>query len=182
MIAVLSTSSPRTSVAVFHEGSTVFSDCSDLPHASSQLCLEMLQTALSERGGFPALTGIVADRGPGSFTGTKVGVTLAKVLTTELQIMCGGILSFDLISTAEPVAIRIRKGVFILREPSSEQFMQVESSDALGYGPEFAEQNYPDAARADLDRVEWIDPLVLVPEYGIEPSISTPKVAYRSNP
>lgn len=47
-----------------------------------------------------ALTGVVVDRGPGSFTGVRVGVTCAKTLAYALGIPVAGVLSLDLLAHA----------------------------------------------------------------------------------
>jgi len=66
------------------------------PHSSSQRLLPSLDILLKERGKkIRDLEGIVVILGPGSFTGLRIGLSLAKSLAFTLKIPLVGIPSFD---------------------------------------------------------------------------------------
>ena len=65
-------------------------------HSSSQQLLPSLDILLKERGKkIRDLEGIVVILGPGSFTGLRIGLSLAKSLAFTLKIPLVGIPSFD---------------------------------------------------------------------------------------
>ncbi|MER3497098.1 MAG: hypothetical protein C4320_10320, partial [Armatimonadota bacterium] len=88
MIVAFSTSSALTSVAVFGDtGEVRYIGDRTSPGAASEACLMML----SEAGIAPCkVTLWLADVGPGSFTGTRVGVVLAKTFAWTFGVPCGG--------------------------------------------------------------------------------------------
>lgn len=127
----------------------------------------------------------VADTGPGSFTGVKIGVMLAKTLAFATGSKVAGVMSFDLFSTERPVAIPSRRGIWFYREPGAEpKVIEGElPSGVLGYGPGFEEPTFPDAALSGRFVTAWIPtaPEALLPTYLAEPLISTPNKPYRTS-
>jgi hypothetical protein len=77
------------------------------------------------------------------------------------------------------VAIPSRKGEYFIREPGHEALRRpaTELAQAMGYGADFPEPAYPDAAEFAnlLEALRWTLPEALVPRYLMEPSISAPK-------
>lgn len=66
------------------------------PHSSSQQLLPSLDILMKERGKkIQDLEGIVITLGPGSFTGLRIGLSLAKSLAFTLKIPLVGITAFD---------------------------------------------------------------------------------------
>jgi len=66
------------------------------PHSSSQQLLPSLDILMKERGKkIQDLEGIVVVLGPGSFTGLRIGLSLAKSLAFTLKIPLVGIPAFD---------------------------------------------------------------------------------------
>lgn len=184
MIVVLSTSSPIASAALYSQDHTlVASEKIEAPLAASGACLSMLDKLFDRTNkSISEVELFVADVGPGSFTGVKVAVTLAKTLAFSLEKMAGGISSFDLISPSRIVAIPSRKGEWFVRRPESsvEQLNALPDVDFVGFGPGVIDQTFPDAANAGplLSKVVAEAPESLLPNYIADPSISTPKKPY----
>lgn len=182
MIAVISTSSPLASLALFDDRHELIAeDHREAPHAASRATIEMLRELLANQGAkLQQLTGFVADVGPGSFTGTRVGVTLVKSLAYALGSRCAGVLSFQLFEGRS--AIPYRKGSYFVRDADG-GIRTVEDPTGLpGYGEGFSCQTYPLASKAGkvLREVAWLSAERLLPAYCAEPSISTPKRAFEA--
>jgi len=74
------------------------------PFSSSQQLLLSLDTLMEERGvQVQDLKGIVVILGPGSFTGLRIGLSLAKSLAFVLGIPLVGIPAFDLWTASVPI-------------------------------------------------------------------------------
>lgn len=142
--------------------------------------MKLLQEVLDESGKkLSEATHFAADLGPGSFTGVKVAVTIAKTMAFAQNAKCIGADSFDLIDPEATVVMPSKRGEWFVRRPGQEVLRQTELPDepVTGFGPGIDELVYPRADRfakllANLDSIE---PEHLVPNYLIEPSISTPK-------
>lgn len=160
------------SVAVIEDGHVLFSDRREAPMQASQALLEMLPSDTYDL--------VVADCGPGSFIGVRVAVALAKALAWSAGIRCAAVTAFDLISAEGIVAFPSRRGEYFIRSGSSVTIATSLPEGAIGHGPDFAEPTFPDAARAAQlwDSLEPVSPEALLPNYLLEPSISTPKVPY----
>lgn len=186
MIAVFSSSSPIAGVALFREGGALLAAASeDAPMAASGACLRLLRRLLEEAAvSLSDVSLFVADVGPGSFTGTRVGVVLAKTLAFAQSAKAAGIPSFDLISPNELVAVPSRKGEYFIRAPGKAPVRSSEVPEgAVGYGPAFTEPLFPNpsACGSLLNGLAVLEPERLVPEYLMEPSISQPKSPYRAS-
>lgn len=177
MIFAFSTSSPIVSVAIFDlEGKLIFSGERESRQEASNACLELLASS-----GVDVLLGtlFLADLGPGSFTGTRVGVTLAKTMAWAAGAVCGGAPAFDLISTDQTVVFPSKRDEWFVRPPGGNVFRSefLPEGDFVGFGPSIETLVYPSAERFEslLSQVDRIAPEALVPLYLIDPSISQPK-------
>ena len=171
------------SVAVRTGDGLVLARTEEAPRAASGACLRMLDQLLSELGTGPdEVDEWIADIGPGSFIGVRVGVMLAKTLAMAHGTRVRPVTSFDLIAADSTVAFPSRKGEWFVRIPGAEPYRSSDRpSDAVGFGPDVQAAVYPDAARAFLllDRLPLMPPEALHAELLMEPAISQPKVPYR---
>lgn len=175
MIVVFSTSSPVASIAAFRGGELVFERSGEARHRASEATLGWYRELLAL--GLEEVEGYVADTGPGGFTGTRVGLVVAKTLGFATGKPCAGISAFDLIGPGRSV-VPARRGSYLTREGIVEAW----PCEGIGYGPEADSPQYPLANRAMglLQGLKWVAPEALLPEYVLEPSISTPKTPYRT--
>lgn len=148
---------------------------------ASGTCLDLLRNLLdAHQRSLGDATGFVADLGPGSFTGVKVGVTLAKTMAFLGQVPCAGVESFDLIHPKGAAAIPSKRTEFLVRDCAG-SLSVVSASDVAsgipGYGAAYSEPTYPNLAHLAqlVTELDWTEPERLVPRYVLEPSISTPK-------
>lgn len=179
--AAFSTSSPITSVAIFDQnGKCIASAEEHAPQTASNAAINLLEQLMARLNlNFDHIQGYMADTGPGSFTGVKVGVMLTKTFAFASDSPVAGATSFDLIDPHRPCAIQIRKGYYICRRedrvvmPSEGLPEEVE----LGYGAAFEIPYYPHAKRFGgiFNSLKWISTQELLPTYMAEPNISQPK-------
>lgn len=170
-------------MAVFtQDGQLIWSGQDHAPHAASGACMRLLsecevQTGAKVREG--AL--FIADLGPGSFTGVRVGIVLAKAFAYLNKVECAGAVAFDLINPTGIAFVPSRKNEVFIRMPGDAPTRDsVAPHEALGYGISEREANYPLASnfRPLLEGLIRMQPVELVPAYFAEPSISLPKRAY----
>src|SRR6266545_694644 len=103
-ILALDTGSPRVSVAVARGGALAAVREAPMERSSNQV-LEMMREVLVETGIRPAdLGGIVALRGPGSFTGARIGLATAFGFHQALGIPATGISTFEVLAAAAEAA------------------------------------------------------------------------------
>lgn len=187
MTVGFSTSSPWASVAVIATNGDLLWHGSKLaPQAASGACLKLLDQMLAETGlTLEAARLFAADIGPGSFTGVRVGVTLAKTFGFLYGCSVAGASSFDLISVDRVVALPSKKAEFFVRHVGARALRcgELPLGDYVGYGPGIEPQSFPDAQyfKRVIDALEPEDPFAFAPAYLIEPSISIPKRPYGSS-
>lgn len=149
----------------------------EAPRNASAACLEQLLRMTSS---VEPITKFIADIGPGSFTGVRVGVMLAKTMAWTKASPVAGVTSFDLVSPNDLVSLPGRRGEWLVREPGQPVRVSIEFK-GLGYGTGTDRLDYPNAANvvALFQNLHWVSPMDLLPEYHLAPSISTPKTPYR---
>jgi tRNA threonylcarbamoyladenosine biosynthesis protein TsaB len=102
-LLLLDTGSPLVSVAVALDG-TVAAERSVEQHRSSALLLELVREALAAAGiGVGDLGGIAALRGPGSFTGLRIGLATALGLHQALGVPATALPTLEVLAAASGV-------------------------------------------------------------------------------
>lgn len=170
MIAAFSTSGPLASVAILDaDGKLLYEGEEPAQGRAGEACLRMLEIGLEQTGTkLNEIKLFAADLGPGSFTGVRVGIVLAKTLAWGQNANCVGADAFDLVDPADVVALPSRKGEWFVRTPGQDLDRTREHPPSVGI---------PKASGFGrlVDRIVPISPYELVPAYLLEPSISTPK-------
>lgn len=187
MIIAISTSSPWTSVALVDESGVVLAANREFAPVNASAAALKILDALIEQSGLTlsSATGFVADVGPGSFTGVKVAVVLAKTLGFTQKVKVAGVSSFDLIDSMRTTAVPCKKGQIFLKEPGQEACIlsTLPLEGVAGYLPSGVEptagfeEQFPDASNVAriIGTLKFVSPYELTPDYRVEPSISIPK-------
>lgn len=187
MILAFSTSCAWASVALLDTNGHILlgSEKEHAPQNAGAACLRLLER-LRTTSDFQMseVQMFVADMGPGSFTGVRVGVTLAKTFGFLHSKPVAGISAFDLIAPDRTVVLPSKRGEFFIRRVGQPAVRSVDlpEEDFLGFGPGIEPEVFPESARVcgQVPSLVPKDAALFVPEYLIEPSISTPKKPYRA--
>ncbi|MCC7433201.1 MAG: tRNA (adenosine(37)-N6)-threonylcarbamoyltransferase complex dimerization subunit type 1 TsaB [Methanoregulaceae archaeon] len=180
MIVAFSTSSAVASVAVQLPGGEIVERSQEAPRTASAACLAMLDELLAGAD-TREVEEWIADIGPGSFIGVRVGVMLAKTFAFAGGRLVRGLSAFDLIDADRTVAFPSRRGEWFVRVPGEPAYRTTEVPvSAVGFGLG-GEDRFPSAARAiELrSRASLVNPEELRPDHLMEPAISQPKTPYR---
>ncbi len=174
MILVLSTSGPVAAVAWFDmDGALRYRGVRESLRNASGAVGDLL--AESGRSVREAQT-ILCDVGPGSFTGVRVGVTMAKVMAAELGCSLFSITAFDLFDSGS-VAIPSKPGKYFLRIDGELQSgaSEAEANNAKCRIVEPADWHGILDQLPDRSRWQTASAESLVPLYVAEPGISQAK-------
>jgi hypothetical protein len=176
-VVAFSTSSSQASVALIDTaGQLLWSAEREAEMAASKVCIELLEQGLQECAlCLENAASYLADVGPGSFSGVRVGVMLAKALAFGRATVAGAT-AFDLISATETVFLPSKKGELFVRQPGQPPYRTTAPpQDAVGYGAGVGQFPSAKAFCSLWPTLEFIAPELLLPGYMIEPSISQPK-------
>ena len=103
-LLALDTGSPQVSVALDRGGEIAAFRVAAMERSSNQV-LEMMREVLAETGTRPAdLGGVVALRGPGSFTGVRIGLATALGFHQALGLLATGVSTFEMLAEAADAA------------------------------------------------------------------------------
>ena len=116
MLLALDTSTPLVSVALHDGHDVVHRAVSEVPLQHGEQLAVMIAAALRERGADRTdLTGVAVGVGPGPFTGLRVGVVTARVLSLALGIPSYGVSSLDVLAVAAADALAAAGGAGAVR-------------------------------------------------------------------
>ncbi len=187
MIIAFSSSSPIASTALLTDaGELIGGSQEEAKFNASGVCLRLLSDLLrAHQLRVVDCMLYLADLGPGSFTGVKVAVTLAKTMAMAAGKEAGGLSAFDLISADGVVVLPSKRGEFFLRglDRDVTTVNDLPEEPYAGFGPGIVVPTYPLASRfaGQLERVVRVSAEKLVPEYLLAPSISIPNKPYRES-
>lgn len=94
MILGINTATPRTSIALVNGQKTIYIKCWDSNCDEAEKLLPALGIVLKKRD-IKLIDKIFTVRGPGSFTGLRVGITIANTLAYALSVPVTGCDTFD---------------------------------------------------------------------------------------
>ncbi len=99
-IVALNTSETSASVALVEDSRLVCEEFFSSRVTHSRVIMEMIDLVLTTRAGLPLskIDGFVAARGPGSFTGLRIGISVVKGLAYAASKPVAGISSLDAIA------------------------------------------------------------------------------------
>ncbi len=105
MLLALDTSTHRASLALCQNGELLAEYTWDVGASHSVELLRRLEWLLKERGlALSQVAAVAAATGPGSFTGVRVAVTVAKALAFSLNVPLLGISTLDVIAYSQAAA------------------------------------------------------------------------------
>lgn len=177
MILAVSTSGPTVSVGAWSSGAWLWTEERAADRNSSAAVAQILV----ERGVLVMeCEGFLCDIGPGSFSGVKAGVTMAKLWAHLAGKPVWAVTSFDLIDPNGPVAVASKRGEVFYRAPDEEavsrKIDELEprvrgyfSGVALVEEPKFGRMGFDELPKTEVEAA------ALVPLYVAPPSISLPK-------
>jgi len=183
LIVAFSTSSPWASVAAIDGGEVLWSKQVESRQQAGGACHAMIEEMTAALGfDLSEAEAFAADIGPGSFTGVRVGVMLAKTFAFVYGRAVMGADSFDLIDPDGVVVLPSKRGEFFARAPGqiATRTAELPKERYRGFGPGVEPSEPPSAAGFAplVHRLERVDPIAFAPHYLIDPSISTPKKPY----
>jgi tRNA threonylcarbamoyladenosine biosynthesis protein TsaB len=121
LLLALDTGSPTVSVALARDGALVAERAIAMERSSVQL-LGLIRDVLAEAGARPAdLTGVVALRGPGSFTGLRIGLATALGFHQALGVPATALETLRVLAAREGAGVRLIAAVDALRGDWSAQ-------------------------------------------------------------
>ncbi len=93
----LSTAEQGASMALFEDNTLVFESSLFSRHTHSKGLLPMIEQAVKSRTGvdIDRIDGFIAARGPGSFTGLRIGISMVKGMARAVSKPCAGVSSLD---------------------------------------------------------------------------------------
>jgi tRNA threonylcarbamoyladenosine biosynthesis protein TsaB len=103
VLLAIDTSTRTTSLALVTPTQILAESTWQPPHYNTEQLAPTITILLHSVGAeMPALTGVAVAQGPGSFTGLRIGIALAKGIATALGIPLYAVPSHDIIAAATP--------------------------------------------------------------------------------
>lgn len=117
LILTIRTDQPIAEVGLFEDNKELTYYTWQAHRELSETLLSKIKEVLDKNGkDFKDLEGIVCFRGPGSFTGLRIGLTVANTLATDLDIPVVGVEHKEWVEDGIPKLKDAKKGVPVLPE------------------------------------------------------------------
>ncbi|MEX0300209.1 MAG: tRNA (adenosine(37)-N6)-threonylcarbamoyltransferase complex dimerization subunit type 1 TsaB [Kordiimonas sp.] len=98
-ILAIDTSETHCSAALLTSDAREFSRMEDIGRGHAERLLPMIEELFAEAGqAYADLTRVAVVTGPGTFTGLRIGLSVARGLALSLNIPCVGLMSFPVIA------------------------------------------------------------------------------------
>ena len=96
MILLINTSTPITHIELYENGAQLLSDDWQADRTLAEHIYQYLETKLSEQGSaIDKIRGIGLFKGPGSFTGLRIGAAVCNTIASELRVPIVGVMGED---------------------------------------------------------------------------------------
>ena len=163
------TAGTACSAAVWRDGAVRARRFEAMSRGQSERLVPMIQEVMAEAGiAYPALDAIAVTRGPGGFTGVRIGLATARALALACACPVIGISNFEAVAAAVPEQARAGRNLAVVIDAKrSDLYVQAFGASpcaAPGTAPS-AESTPTSAARAiapaDLDGFLPPGPLLL---------------------
>ena len=103
----LDTSAAACSAAVWRDGAVVAGERLEMARGHAEALMPMVERVMEAAGlRYQALAAVAATRGPGAFTGLRIGLAAARGLALAAGIPALGISAFAAVAAAIPEAVR----------------------------------------------------------------------------
>jgi len=98
-LLALDTATTGCSVTVWRDGDVLAHDARDMSRGQAEVLLPMAVQALDAAGVQPSdLSAVAVTRGPGAFTGMRIGLAAARGLALSLNIPCIGVTTLEAVA------------------------------------------------------------------------------------
>ncbi len=129
-ILAIDSSSSFLRLAIQFGEDRVVKSSEEVDRSHGQMIMRKISTLMESAGAAPgSLSGIVVCTGPGSFTGLRVGIAVAKGMAVALEIPVAGVSLFDVaasrlhdLSIATQVLVLQRRGEYLTATMSNGQY------------------------------------------------------------
>lgn len=130
LILAIDASTGPCSVAVVHGMEILAERVEPRSVAQSRVLVPMMQAAMQEAGvSYPQLTRIVSTIGPGSFTGIRIGLGMARAVGLAENISVAGVTCFETLAFAASAAHPGKPVACALNAGKSEYYVQIFNAD-----------------------------------------------------
>lgn len=135
-ILALDTASSACSAAVWAEGGVVAQRLATMQRGHAEALMPMVAAVLREsRRGFADLDLVTVTRGPGAFTGLRVGLAAARAIAIAAAVPCVGVTSLEAVALAVQPGQRCGRFLLVaLDSKRSDSYVQMFDTDAVPLG------------------------------------------------
>ncbi len=113
-ILAIDTCEKTCAAAIVSGGDALAKRVEEIGRGHAERLLPMIDELLAEAGvGFDALTRIAVCVGPGTFTGLRIGLSVARGLALSLGIPCVGVMSLPVLAVQGAASLNLQLGPYV---------------------------------------------------------------------